>query len=55
MAKTRPAVEREERGHVFHCISDVCCKCGMIREDFEDRGRPQCAARSPEVVRSISE
>jgi len=38
------ALNRTEGGHAFDFDRDVCVRCGMSREKYEDSGRPRCTA-----------
>jgi hypothetical protein len=33
-----------KNGHTFDFDTDVCTKCGMSREAYEDTGKPACKA-----------
>jgi hypothetical protein len=35
-------------GHRFDFIREVCTRCEMSREQFEDKGRPRCTGRPPD-------
>jgi hypothetical protein len=43
----RLARERRENGHNFAFDRDVCTRCGMSLEDYEDHGKPRCLGRPP--------
>jgi hypothetical protein len=39
------AFDRRAGGHSFDFSRDVCAKCGMTRELFEDNGKPPCQGK----------
>lgn len=38
-------------GHAFDFDREVCVKCGMSRERFEDNGKPPCLGRKKDADR----
>ena len=43
------AFDRRAGGHAFDFDREVCVKCGMTREHFEDNGKPQCKGKPKET------
>ncbi len=43
------ALDRRAGGHAFGFDREVCVKCGMTREHFEDNGKPACKGRPKET------
>jgi hypothetical protein len=39
------AFDRQAGGHAFDFSREVCLKCGMTREHFEDNGKPACKGK----------
>ena len=39
------ALDRNAGGHAFDFDRDVCMKCGMTRQHFEDNDEPPCTGR----------
>jgi len=39
------AFDRRAGGHAFDFNRDVCAKCGMTREQYEDNGNPPCKGK----------
>jgi hypothetical protein len=42
------AFDRMAGGHRFDFSRGVCHLCGMLREKFEDRGRPRFTGKPPD-------
>jgi len=40
------AFDRRAGGHAFDFDREICVKCGMSREYFEDNGQPACRGRT---------
>ena len=40
------AFDRQAGGHNFDFSRDVCTKCDMTREYYEDHGKPPCRGKS---------
>lgn len=40
--------DRMAGGHRFDFSGEVCVRCRISREKFEDNGRPRCTGRPPE-------
>jgi len=40
--------DREAGGHAFDFDRDVCVKCGMSREKYQDNGKPPCKGKKQE-------
>jgi hypothetical protein len=41
------ASDRQSGGHYFDFSTELCVKCGMNREHYEDNGKPRCAGKMP--------
>lgn len=40
--------DREAGGHAFDFDREVCVKCGMSREKYQDNGNPPCKGKKQE-------
>jgi hypothetical protein len=39
------AFDRQSDGHVFDLVYKKCERCGMTRENYEERGKLPCSGR----------
>jgi hypothetical protein len=46
------AFDRRAGGHAFDFDREVCVKCGMTREFYQDNGKPPCKGK-PEPTKNI--
>jgi hypothetical protein len=36
-----------ENGHIFAFDREVCTRCGISLDDYEERGKPECPGPTP--------
>jgi ribosomal protein L37E len=46
------AFDRRAGGHAFDFDREVCVKCGMSREYYEDNGKPPCRGKPEKADRA---